>query len=141
MASVSAVNEITISRITPPASVRPMRTLATDAILGSQVSAKGVTSRTSGSNCANSTTSTPMKIVELMAGGMAPRRNSRGLRTIRPNPRTSRPAPVASSDTAFATVATLAATGHHLEVNRRRAGGVCTWSDPIGGAMCCLEMW
>ena len=64
MARVSAVNEMTISRITPPASVRPMRTLTTDAVRGSQVSANGVTTRTSGSNWVNRTTSTPTKIVE-----------------------------------------------------------------------------
>ncbi len=85
--------------------------------------------RTSGFNWVNRTISTPTKIVELIAGGMAPRRNSRGRRTIRPNPRTSNPAPVTSSATAFATVATIAAPGHGPDQNRWSAGGVSAGSD------------
>src|SRR5215212_7814813 len=93
-----------------------------------------------------------MKIVELIAGGMAPRRNNRGRRTIKPNPRTSRPAPVTSSATAFATVATIAATDRgpartagaravslQVVTDRRRICAVWRCGDPPQNRSCDLD--
>ena len=65
-----------------------------------QPSANGVSHSTAGSSWVINAISNPVKITEVIAGGIAPSRNSRGRRTIRLKPLVSNPAPVTNSPTA-----------------------------------------
>ena len=83
----------------------PMSTRTVVAKPRFQSSANGVSHSTSGSSWVINAISNPVKITEVIAGGMAPSRNSRGRRVIRLKPLVSNPAPVTNSATADRTIA------------------------------------
>ena len=93
-----------ISTAPAPTAV-PMSTRTVVARPRVQPSANGVSHSTSGSSWVINAISSPVKITEVIAGGIAPSRNIRGRRVIRLKPLVSNPAPVANSVTADRTIA------------------------------------
>src|SRR4029453_14453768 len=99
-ARVSTVKEITISSTAPATSALPTKTRIVVARPRAQPSVNGVSPSTAGSRWVISPISRPVKITDVIAGGIAPSRNIRGRCTIRLMPLVNNPAPASNSATA-----------------------------------------
>jgi hypothetical protein len=97
------VKEITITSTAPASKPPPTSTRITVATPRAQPSANGVSQSTIGSSWLISAMISPVKITEVIAGGIAPSRKSRGRRVMSLSPLANSPTPMINSATAAPT--------------------------------------